>query len=321
MDILKARLKAAKQQSSQDIATFLFDIRTLVRQAHRAHPHLIDQLVLTSFIEGLKSSTLRWELRKTKPTTADEALTLAIELNYFLALGRQTNAPASSSFPRSISSIAANTSEMDPMDELVKSYGNEINDLNSPTRGKQNSPERFQNQYRNSDRNRNRSGSYKQCNYLKKLESSNDERRSNRCDNRSTSRDRTEGRAPKRNDRSTSHDKQNRFKTQSFGFEEDRGRTNTNQSLYRHNQALRNNTHRPTAGNSQLMNYYPNRIPSRYQPQNQECKHCKRRSHACYECQACFIRFRVGHFQKDCPMQRYNQDNKNSLRKRVFAQT
>ena len=53
VDILNARLKAAKQQPSQDIATFLCDIRTLARRAYRAHPHLIDQIVLTSFIEGL----------------------------------------------------------------------------------------------------------------------------------------------------------------------------------------------------------------------------------------------------------------------------
>ena len=79
VDILKARLKGAKQQPSQDIATFLCDIRTLARRLYRAQPHLIDRIVLTSFIEGLQSSTLRWELRKTKPSKADEALTLAIE--------------------------------------------------------------------------------------------------------------------------------------------------------------------------------------------------------------------------------------------------
>ena len=71
VDILKARLKAAKQQPSQGIATFFCDIRTVARRAYRAHPHLLDQSFLTSFIEGLQSSTLRWELRKTKPSTAE----------------------------------------------------------------------------------------------------------------------------------------------------------------------------------------------------------------------------------------------------------
>ena len=86
VDILKARLKTARQQANQDIASLLCDARTLARRAYRAFPHLIEQIVLTSFIEGLSDSTLRWELRKSKPTTADEALTMAIELNSFLEL-------------------------------------------------------------------------------------------------------------------------------------------------------------------------------------------------------------------------------------------
>ena len=61
VEILKARLKAARQQPGQDIATFLSDIRTLSRRAYRDHPHLLEQIVVTSFIEGLNNSTLRWE--------------------------------------------------------------------------------------------------------------------------------------------------------------------------------------------------------------------------------------------------------------------
>ena len=72
VDILNARLKAARQQPNQDIASFLCDVRTLARSAYRAFPHLIEQIVLTSFIEGLSDSNLRWELRKIKLATADE---------------------------------------------------------------------------------------------------------------------------------------------------------------------------------------------------------------------------------------------------------
>ena len=153
VDILKARLKAAKQQPSQDIATILCDIRSLARRAYRAHRHLIDQIVLTSFIERLQSSTLRWEMRKTKPSTADEALTLAIELDSFLALERQNNAPTSSSFPSRVNSIAANISQPDPMDELDKSLRNEIDELESSIHRRHIWPERGRNQYRTSDQN------------------------------------------------------------------------------------------------------------------------------------------------------------------------
>ena len=86
VDILKARLKASKQQPGQDIATFLCDVRTSACRAYRDHPHLIEQTVLTSFIECLSNSTLRWELRKARPYSSDAALTLAIQLNSYREL-------------------------------------------------------------------------------------------------------------------------------------------------------------------------------------------------------------------------------------------
>ena len=230
---------------------------------------------------------------------------MAIELDSFLALERQNNASASSLFPSSINSIAANALQTDPMDELVKSLRKEINELKSSIHRRQNSPERGRNQYRTSDPNRNRSGSNEQKHYRQNFEPRNDERRSNRYDNRSNSGDRSENRATHRNDRSTSYDRQNGFKTRSVRFEEDRGRTNNNQ----HNQSMRYNTHSKNAGNHQPMNSNSNKTSPRYQPQNQECRQCKRRNHASHECQACFNCLRVGHFRRDCPMQRSNQEN------------
>ena len=97
VEILKARLKAASQQHGQDIVTFLCDIRTLAGRAYRDHPHLLEQIVVTSFIEGPNNSTLRWNLRNLKPENADHALTKALELHAYLELeGRNPNGTASS---------------------------------------------------------------------------------------------------------------------------------------------------------------------------------------------------------------------------------
>ena len=97
VEIIKARLKAARQQPGQDIATFLCDIHTLARRACRDHPHLLEQIVVTSFKEGLNNSTLRWELRKLKPENADRALTKSLELKVYLELeGRNPVGTASS---------------------------------------------------------------------------------------------------------------------------------------------------------------------------------------------------------------------------------
>ena len=98
VEILKARLNAARQQHGQNLATFLCDIRTLARRAYRDYPHLLEQIVVTSFIEGLNNSTLRWELRKLKPENADHALTKTLELQAYLELeGRNPIGTASSS--------------------------------------------------------------------------------------------------------------------------------------------------------------------------------------------------------------------------------
>ena len=78
-------LKAAGQQPNQDFS-FLCDSRTFAGRAYRAFHHLVEQIVLTSFIEGLSDSTLRWELRKSEPATADDALALDLELNSFLEI-------------------------------------------------------------------------------------------------------------------------------------------------------------------------------------------------------------------------------------------
>ena len=98
VEILKARLKAARQQTGQDIATFLCNIRTLARRAYRDHPHLLEQIVVTSFIAGLNNSTLRWEMRKKKSVNADHALIKALELQAYLELeGRSLIGTGSSS--------------------------------------------------------------------------------------------------------------------------------------------------------------------------------------------------------------------------------
>ena len=123
VDILKARLKAARQQPNQDIASFLCDVRTLARRAYRAFPHLIEQIVLTSFIEGLSDSTLRWELRKSRPATADEALTMAIELNSFLELekgARSTSTVAPESAVNQVSRTSSEIQTNDLMDTFVR---------------------------------------------------------------------------------------------------------------------------------------------------------------------------------------------------------
>ena len=122
VDILKTRLKAARQQPNQDISAFLCDIRTLARRAYRAFPHLVEQIILTSFIEGLSEAMLRWELRKSKPATADGALALAVELNSFLEIekGATSTSKVAETSVNAIAREAPEPPTKEWMDELIR---------------------------------------------------------------------------------------------------------------------------------------------------------------------------------------------------------
>ena len=124
-DILKARLKAAKQQPNQDNSSFLCDVRTLARRAYRCHLALIEPVVLTCFIEGLSDKMLRWELRKAKLATADDALALAMELNSFLEF-ENGNPQAAQTVNRVGTSSEAEPSASKIMAEFVRSLQTEL---------------------------------------------------------------------------------------------------------------------------------------------------------------------------------------------------
>ena len=122
VDILKARLKAARQQTDQDTSVYLCDIRTPARRSYRAFPKLVEQIVLTSFNECLSDLTLRWELGKSKPATADDALALAMDLKSFLELerGAPSTSKAAGTSVNAIYREAAERSTKEWMDELVR---------------------------------------------------------------------------------------------------------------------------------------------------------------------------------------------------------
>ena len=83
---LKARMISKREQYGQDIATFFCNIRTLARRTYLDHPHSLEQVVVTSFLGGLKNSTLQVELKKLKPENADHALTKALEPQAYVKL-------------------------------------------------------------------------------------------------------------------------------------------------------------------------------------------------------------------------------------------
>ena len=132
VEVLKAKLKAARQQPNQTIAAFLCDIRTLARRVYWGQPLIEEQTVLTSFIKGLHDSQLRWELRKSKPASPDAALALAVEMHAFMEMdpslrsGSQAALNMVSATPLKPLMATASTSQDDMMGTLIQTIRQEI---------------------------------------------------------------------------------------------------------------------------------------------------------------------------------------------------
>ena len=76
--VLKAKVKALRQQPGQTIPTFFRDLRDLARNAYPVEA-VRNEILLTTFIAGLSNLTVRWEVRKAEPADADAALQASVE--------------------------------------------------------------------------------------------------------------------------------------------------------------------------------------------------------------------------------------------------
>ena len=132
VEVLKAKLKAARQQPNQTIAAFLCDVRTLARRVYRGQHFIEKKMVLTSFIEALHDAQLRWELQKSEPATPDAALALAVDLHAFLEMdpslrnGSQGTVKMVSATPPQPLMATACTSQEDVMGTLIQTIRQEI---------------------------------------------------------------------------------------------------------------------------------------------------------------------------------------------------
>ena len=83
---------------------------------------MVERIVLTSFLEGQSNSTLRWELRKSKPATADDALALGMELKSLQEIEKE--APSTSKVAETsvnaISRVLPEPSTTEWMDKHVR---------------------------------------------------------------------------------------------------------------------------------------------------------------------------------------------------------
>ena len=312
IEILKARLKAAKQKPGQDIATVLCDIRTLARRAYRDHPHLLEQIVVTSFIESLNNSTLRWELRKLKPENADHALTKALELQAYLELEGRNPIGTASSGSADVNHMTNQflTENTAFFDDFVQSLKRDTDNMPyNHNRGSRDIS-------RNRERDRNNSTDRR---------SQSDSRDDTRNEYGNNTRDTRNTYMPSRNRQDNCDDSRQRYgqrydsrerrpeqQNRSVRFESPRGDRGQNRQNINFNS--RNAKNRPqslyqnrqydfTSNPGQRSNNNTTRS------QNEVCTHCKRTNHTSRECKACFNCLKIGHFRHECRARRSSNLN------------
>ena len=107
-------------------------MRTLARRVYKGQPLIEEQIVLSSFIEGLLDAQLGWKLRKSKTASPDAALALAVELHAFMEMdasrrrGSQATVNMVSATPPQPLMATASTSQEDMMGTLIQTIRQEI---------------------------------------------------------------------------------------------------------------------------------------------------------------------------------------------------
>ena len=120
-DVLKAKVKAVRQQPGQTIPAFFQDLRDLARNAYPVGA-VRKKFLLTTFNAGLSNPTVRWEVRKAKTAYAHAALQAAVETHSFLeidGLKIQTSG---------VDNVSTE-SPLDTFTELVRCLRTEIQDI------------------------------------------------------------------------------------------------------------------------------------------------------------------------------------------------
>lgn len=122
-DVLKAQVKSLRQLPGQDVSSFYRSLRDLAGKAY-ADVAVRNEIIQTTFVEGLANSVVRWEVRKAKPASVEDAVSLAVEMQSYLNIhGQQPeNVP-----PSTVNNIAGtSTSQSDMFSDLIFTIKEEV---------------------------------------------------------------------------------------------------------------------------------------------------------------------------------------------------
>ena len=110
-DMYRATLKSRMRKADESLPELAQAIRRLARHAFPGVPSDIrDTLARDHFVDALGDADMRWKVHQSRPKTLDEALTIAVELEAFIAADRQRGRP-----------VRAARSSSEPQSESVRS--------------------------------------------------------------------------------------------------------------------------------------------------------------------------------------------------------
>ena len=260
-------------------------------------------MVVTSFIEDLNNSTLRWELRKMKPENADHVLTKALKLQAYLELEGRNPIGTASTGPAGVNHMTNQflTQNTAIFDEIVQSLKRDTDNMpHNRNRGsRDNSGNREQD--RNNSLDRRSQTDSRDDTRGRYGDNTRDTRNTympsrNRLDNRDDSRPRYGQRYNSRERRPEQQHRSVRFES----LRNDGGQNRQNINFSSRN--AQNRPQSPYQSRQYDFNSNPgqgsNNIATR--SQNQVGTHCKRTNHTSRDCKACFNCLINGYFRHEC---------------------
>ena len=151
-DVSKVQVKSLHQLPGQIVSSFYTALRDLADKAY-TEAAVRNEIIFTTFIEGLAKSVVRWEVRKRKPATVHDAVVLANKMQSHLILHGQQPDTAPVASMNNLARLSTSQSEM--LSDLVFTIKEEVkrvfDDRNSSPRKNRNTERSTSNRSYNPD--------------------------------------------------------------------------------------------------------------------------------------------------------------------------
>lgn len=120
-EMFRAGLKSRTRQKNESLPELAQAIRRLTRNAYPQAPtELREVLAKDAFVDALEDIDTKWKIKQSRPSTLNEALEIAVELEAFHVANRQKNGPQLRSVQTESKAVADLTDEVATLKAQLK---------------------------------------------------------------------------------------------------------------------------------------------------------------------------------------------------------